>query len=179
MTASQLINFSVVSFTYTRFRKACMAQGISRESLPYRSRGQPYVAYIAAVCTGVMAFVGGYEVFLPGNWDIPTFFFSYTMIGVFPILYFGWKIIHRTEVRKPEDVDLVTGLAEVEEYTRNYVHVPSKYVSRFPVSCFHIKLLIFCVGIPLGGFSILFLASMLDSLSKFHVVYAVIIHELA
>ncbi|PLB33996.1 putative general amino acid permease (Agp2) [Aspergillus candidus] len=126
VTASQLINFSVVSFTYTRFRKACMAQGISRESLPYRSRGQPYVAYIAAVCTGVMAFVGGYEVFLPGNWDIPTFFFSYTMIGVFPILYFGWKIIHRTEVRKPEDVDLVTGLAEVEEYTRNYVHVPSK-----------------------------------------------------
>lgn len=46
-----------------------------------------------------MAFVGGYSVFLPGNWSIPSFLFSYTMIGVYPILFIAWKIIHRTEVR--------------------------------------------------------------------------------
>jgi amino acid transporter len=80
------------------------------------------------VATAVMTFVGGYEVFLPGNWDVPTFLFSYTMIGVFPVLYFGWKFLHRTEVRKPEEVDLVTGLEEIEEYTRNYVPEPARYV---------------------------------------------------
>lgn len=71
-----------------------------------------------------MAFVGGYEVFLPGKWDVATFFFSYTMIGVFPIVYIGWKLVHRTKVRKPEEVDLVSGVAEIEDYTRNYVSSP-------------------------------------------------------
>lgn len=75
-----------------------------------------------------MAFVGGYEVFLPGNWDVPTFLFSYTMIGVFPVLYFGWKLLHRTHVRKADEIDLVTGVDEVEEYTRNYVPQPARYV---------------------------------------------------
>ncbi|KAI9376504.1 amino acid permease/ SLC12A domain-containing protein [Aspergillus egyptiacus] len=128
MTASQLINYSVVTFTYTRFRKAILAQGFPRESLPYKSLGQPYVAYTALVATTVMAFVGGYEVFLPGNWDVPTFLFSYTMIGVFPVLYFGWKILHRTKMRKPEEVDLVTGVEEIEEYTKNYVPQPASNI---------------------------------------------------
>ncbi|KKK17874.1 hypothetical protein ARAM_005155 [Aspergillus rambellii] len=132
VTASQLINFSVITFTYTRFRKALMAQGVSRETLPYQSLGQPYIAYIALVATTVMAFVGGYEVFLPGNWDVPTFFFSYTMIGVFPVLYFGWKFIHRTEFRKPEDIDVTSGVEEIEDYTRNYSPEPaSNPFSRF------------------------------------------------
>jgi amino acid transporter len=73
-----------------------------------------------------MAFVGGYTVFLPGKWSIPTFLFSYTMIGLFPVLYFGWKIFHRTKFLKPEEVDLVSGLAEIEEYTRDFTPVPPK-----------------------------------------------------
>ncbi|GKZ29440.1 hypothetical protein AbraIFM66950_004848 [Aspergillus brasiliensis] len=128
VTASQLINFSVITFTYTRFRKALMAQGVPRTSLPYQSRGQPYVAYIALVSTFIMTFVGGYTVFLPGNWDIPTFFFSYTMIGVFPVIYVGWKLWHRTKFLDPTEVDIVTGVEEVEVYTRNYVEEPSSNV---------------------------------------------------
>lgn len=116
----------MVTFTYTRFRKALITQGIPRHTLPYQSLGQPYVAYIALACTSVMAFVGGYEVFLPGNWDVPTFFFSYTMIGVFPILYFSWKLWHRTEIKTPETIDLVTGVYEIESYTRNFIPVPSR-----------------------------------------------------
>jgi amino acid permease len=45
-----------------------------------------------------MAFVEGYTVFLPGFWDIPTFFFSYTMIGIMPLLFLYWKIVHRSQV---------------------------------------------------------------------------------
>lgn len=45
-----------------------------------------------------MAFVGGYTVFVDDNWDVPTFLFSYTMIGVLPLLFVGWKLIHRTKV---------------------------------------------------------------------------------
>ncbi|KAJ5570815.1 Amino acid/polyamine transporter I, partial [Penicillium sp. DV-2018c] len=128
VTASQLINFSVVTFTFIRFKKAVEAQGIDRRTLPYRSWFQPYIAYIACTCTTVMAFVGGYTVFLPGNWSVPTFLFSYTMIFVFPVLYFGWKIVHKTKFLKPEEVDLVTGVPEVEEYTRDFVDTPPKNI---------------------------------------------------
>lgn len=77
VTASQLINFSSMCFTYIRFHKALEAQGVSRDSLPYKGPlPQPYSAWFALVGTFIMTFVGGYTVFLPGNWDLPTFFFS-------------------------------------------------------------------------------------------------------
>ncbi|KAL2256839.1 hypothetical protein VTK26DRAFT_1044 [Humicola hyalothermophila] len=76
VTASQLINFSVTAATYLCFHRALKAQGIDRASLPYRGWLQPYAAWYALAGCSIMAFVGGYTVFLPGNWDIPTFFFS-------------------------------------------------------------------------------------------------------
>ena len=75
-----------------------------------------------------MTFVGGYAVFLPGRWSVPTFLFSYTMIGVFPVVFVVWKLLKRTKFLKPEEVDLRQGVEEIEEYTRDYVPIPSKYV---------------------------------------------------
>ena len=54
VTASQLINFSVMSYTYIRFRKACEAQGISRDSLPHKGWLQPFSAYYALCGTFVV-----------------------------------------------------------------------------------------------------------------------------
>lgn len=73
-----------------------------------------------------MTFVGGYTVFLPGQWDIPTFLFSYTMIGVFPLLFIVWKLLKKTRWMRPEDVDLNKDIEEIEEYQRNYVPTPPK-----------------------------------------------------
>ena len=73
-----------------------------------------------------MTFVGGYTVFLPGKWDVPTFLFSYTMIGVFPVLFVGWKMFKKTKWMKPEEVDLRRDVDEIEEYTRDYVASPPK-----------------------------------------------------
>jgi amino acid transporter len=126
VTASQLINYAVISFTFIRFKKALEKQGISRDSLPYKGRFQPYLAWYALTGTFTMAFVGGYTVFLPGNWSIATFFFSYTMIGVFPVLFIGWKLIRKTKFKKPEEVDLKQDVAEIEEYTRNFVPIPPR-----------------------------------------------------
>ena len=81
-----------------------------------------------------MTFVGGYTVFLPGSWDVATFLFSYTMIGVFPILFVGWKLLKRTKWLKPEEVDLMKDVEEIEEYTRDYVPSPPKYAEFLPVT---------------------------------------------
>ncbi|KAF5620105.1 carnitine transporter [Fusarium sp. NRRL 52700] len=124
VTASQLINFSVICLTYICFYRATKAQGFDRSTLPYRAWFMPYAAYIALVACFVMVFVGGYTVFLPGMWDIPSFLFSYTSVGLFPLFYVGWKITHKTKIIKPTEVDLRHNLAPIEEYERNYVPKP-------------------------------------------------------
>ncbi len=51
---------------------------------------------------------------------------SYTMIGVFPILYVGWKFFKRTKFLAPDEVDLFQGVDEIEEYQRSYVPTPAR-----------------------------------------------------
>lgn len=48
------------------------------------------------------------------------------MIGLFPVLYIGWKVIKKTKFRKPGEVDLYKDVEEIEEYTRNFVAVPPR-----------------------------------------------------
>jgi len=98
VTASQLINFCVITFTSTRFKKACDAQGLSRDSLPYKGPGQPYVALIILSCCLLLALIVGWEVFLNGGWTVSDFLFDYMMVGVFPVLFVGWKVIKKTKV---------------------------------------------------------------------------------
>ncbi|KAL7810645.1 amino acid permease/ SLC12A domain-containing protein [Trichoderma gracile] len=128
VTASQLINFCAVCVSYLCFHRALKAQGISRDSLPYKAWFMPYAAWYALVWTFVMAFVGGYTVFLPlpGYWNVADFLFSYAMIFVYPVLYFGYKFVRKTKIRKPEEVDLVKDVAEIEEYQNNYIPTPPR-----------------------------------------------------
>lgn len=63
-----------------------------------------------------MTFLEGYTVFLRGQWDVPTFLFSYMMVGVFPVLFVGWKVLKKSQWRRPEEVDLLTNKAEVDAY---------------------------------------------------------------
>jgi yeast amino acid transporter len=76
ITASQLINYCVCCVTYLCFYRAVKAQGVDRRSLPYVGRIQPFAAWYAFLATFVMAFMGGYTVFLPGNWSLSSFLFS-------------------------------------------------------------------------------------------------------
>lgn len=87
VTASQLINFAVVCVTYLCFRRACAAQGIRRDALPYRAWLMPYAAYYALAWTTIMALVGGYTVFLPGKWNLPDFLFS--CVESCPLFFFS------------------------------------------------------------------------------------------
>ncbi|KAM7198143.1 amino acid permease [Rhypophila sp. PSN 637] len=124
VTASQLINYSIICVTYLRFYSALKAQGIDRKTLPYRGWFQPFAGWFGLAGCFVMTFVGGYTVFLPGNWDVPTFLFSYTMIFITPVLYIGWKLLKRTKILRADEIDLLKDLDTIEEYQRTYV--PSK-----------------------------------------------------
>ncbi|KAJ8689211.1 general amino acid permease agp2 [Pleurotus ostreatus] len=97
-TASQLLNYMIISYMYIHFHQALKEQNIPRESLPKRSFWQPFCAWYAFIGTLTVALISGYEVFLPGRWDVATFFFSYTMISVLPILYVFWKVTRHTRI---------------------------------------------------------------------------------
>ncbi|KAK3491602.1 putative carnitine transport protein [Neurospora crassa] len=126
MTASQLINYSVTCTSYLRWYAALKAQGVSRDKLPYKGLFQPYAGWYGLCGCFVMTFVGGYTVFLPGQWSVATFLFSYTMIGVCPVLFVVWKISKKTKFHKAEEIDLHKNLDEVEEYQANYVPTPAR-----------------------------------------------------
>lgn len=58
--SAQLVNWCVMSGSWIRWNAGLKAQGISRDSLPVRSRFQPYAAYYAFVSAIVVLFMQGY-----------------------------------------------------------------------------------------------------------------------
>ena len=42
-------------------------------------------------------------------------------VFIFPVLFIGWKLIKKTKWIKSHEADLVSDLAEIEEYTANFV----------------------------------------------------------
>ncbi|OWB76969.1 hypothetical protein B5S32_g1126 [[Candida] boidinii] len=118
VTASQMLNFTFIVITYLFFRRAFNVQVGDRSKLPFKSWGQPYISYYALFMTFSMLWVQGYTVFLPGNWSVESFLFSYLMIFIDIGLYIFWKVYKRTPFVKPEDADITTGLAEVEAHER-------------------------------------------------------------
>ncbi|KAF7375335.1 General amino acid permease AGP2 [Mycena sanguinolenta] len=120
-TASAMANYAMIAFTYIRFHAALKAQGIPRESLPYRSSWQPFCGYYAFIASFTMMFLSGYVVFVPGQWDTTTFIFSYALIGLLPVIFIGWKIARRTQWRNLREVDFFREeRAEVDAYETKF-----------------------------------------------------------
>lgn len=61
------------------------------------------------------------------RWEVADLY-RYTMLAVFPALYIGYKVIHKTKILKPEEIDLVKDLDTIEDYERNYIPQPPAYV---------------------------------------------------
>lgn len=106
ITAAQIIDYIVICITYIFFFQACRVQGMDRKSLPYYGYGQPYCSWVGLIFMTAVVCTYGYSVFLPGKWDMKSFFTYYTMVIVAPVLYFGWKIFKHTSIIKAEDADL-------------------------------------------------------------------------
>jgi len=51
----------------------------------------------------------------------------YTTVAAFPILYIGWKTVHKTSIMPSDKVDLQQDLDEIEEYCQNYISAPPRY----------------------------------------------------
>ncbi|EED16247.1 amino acid permease, putative [Talaromyces stipitatus ATCC 10500] len=114
-TVAGLIAWATLSFCYIRFHAAMKAQGVSRDTLPWKSPFQPYTAWVGFVGSTIITLVAGFPVFLKGNWDTSSFFASYIGIPIFIVPIFVWKFVHRTKFARATTIDLYSGrLAEGE-----------------------------------------------------------------
>ncbi len=77
---------------------------------------QPYVNIFGLIFVTIIVFVQGYSVFLPGAWDVGTFFTYYTMILVCILLFAFWKVFKKTKFVRPEDADLVWEKPAIDAY---------------------------------------------------------------
>lgn len=120
ITSCQLINFTILCVVYVFFFRAMKAQGMDRAALPFRGWFQPWLAIIGGVSAFVMTFVGTYTMFLPGEWSVLSFLFLYLMIFIDIAIFVVYKVLFRTKWKAAADVDLVTGLKEVEQHEERY-----------------------------------------------------------
>lgn len=63
-----------------------------------------------------MVCIQGYFVFLPGYWDVGTFFTYYTMIFACILFFVGWKVVKRTKFVPAATCDLVWDKPVIDAY---------------------------------------------------------------
>jgi amino acid transporter len=121
-TTAGFFSWFSMNLTYIFFRRGMIAQGYDLTKNAYHSRFQPYIAYWGVFWTILFILVNGYAVF----WDFNAtdFITAYINIAIFAALYFGYKIIMRTKIWKPMEMDFVTGIPTVEE--TELPHIPPK-----------------------------------------------------
>ncbi|KAJ6024119.1 hypothetical protein N7540_004916 [Penicillium herquei] len=128
VTCCQLINYGFTAFTYRHFYSALKRQGISRDTLPYKGKFQPYTSYLAMGGTAFMVLAGGYDIFLNGGWSVMWFFLDYGMIGFFAVAFIGWKLAFRTKYVTPGTADLSLGGLKEEIDTYEAIHATNSEI---------------------------------------------------
>ncbi|KAL4864019.1 hypothetical protein BDV12DRAFT_206043 [Aspergillus spectabilis] len=113
-TAAGIIDYIVMCVTYLWFHRACKAQGFDRSTLPYRGYFQPWCAYIGLAWMMVIVTCYGYASFKP--WDVTSFFTHYTMLIVAAVTFTGWKLLKRTRLLRPHELDLHWEAPQVTAY---------------------------------------------------------------
>lgn len=98
--------------TFVFWYQAYKAQGLSRDTLPYKLPFGLYRAY-AAIFLGclVMLFLG-WDSFVP--WDTQSFITPYFGVPFALIVFFSYKHVKGTERVRPSQADLYSGKTEID-----------------------------------------------------------------
>ncbi|KAL3418543.1 amino acid permease [Phlyctema vagabunda] len=112
-TIGFVVSYTCFLITYIGWFNALRAQGISRDTLPFKAPFMPYAAYFGVGTGCVVVLFAGFNTFKP--FDTQGFVTSYFGVVFAIIMFTFWKFYKKTEFVKPENADLFTGKAEVDE----------------------------------------------------------------
>jgi amino acid transporter len=108
-----LTTWASTCLSHLYFMRALKAQGISRSSLPYVSRFQPYTAVYGLFFNVLIMLTQGFSVFI--NWNVSDFFAAYISLILFVVLWGGHKLWYRTPAVDPATADLARGRYDLHE----------------------------------------------------------------
>ncbi|KAG5646639.1 hypothetical protein DXG03_002629 [Asterophora parasitica] len=126
-----------IAYCHLRFMKALEVQGMSRDDLPYKAPFQPWGSWFALFATALITLFKGFDTFIP--FKVDTFITSVTCsscvavshplpvsrsyigIPIFFVLWLGYRIIYKTKQITYKEIDLVTGLREIDEEEERYL----------------------------------------------------------
>ena len=100
------MDYIFICITYLRFYAGCKAQGLDRRSLPYYGYFQPYCAWVGLIWMTLICLTYGYSSFR-NTFQGTTFVYYYILEFIIPVLFVGWKLIHKTKFVKAHEMDLV------------------------------------------------------------------------
>ncbi|USK74751.1 amino acid permease [Peribacillus frigoritolerans] len=95
-----------IAIAHYRFRKAYAAQGLDLNALPFRAKGFPFGPIFALVLCIIIIIGQGYQAFSSDGIDWNSMFVSYIGLILFFVLWFGYKIKHKTKIIPLEECDL-------------------------------------------------------------------------
>lgn len=130
VTIANLFTWVVICIASIRFTSALKAQGVDRNTLPFKAFGNPYSAWIGLIFFSIIILFNGFAVFTKGRWLIDDFIIAYIGIPIFFGFFFFWKFFKRTKWLKSTEVDLFSGKAAIDaEYWPE--QIPKNFVQKF------------------------------------------------
>ncbi|KIV98179.1 hypothetical protein PV10_01858 [Exophiala mesophila] len=128
-TISTLFTWVSICIAYVRFHHALKAQGIDRNTLPFKSPFQPYLAYVSGIFFALIIFFNGFDS-IAGGWDWQAFITDYIGIPIYFALYLFWRVLKRTHFVKSSEADLFTGKAALDAVVWPE-RIPRNIIERF------------------------------------------------
>ncbi|KAH8104113.1 general amino acid permease 1 [Cristinia sonorae] len=116
-----------VNLTYLFFYRGFRAQGFDRKKLSYYSFLQPGLAIWGFFWSTIIILINGFPVFW--HFNASDFLVAYINLPLFFALWIVWKVVKRTSVWKPMEMDFVTGIPSIEE-TENPPTPPTTFLGK-------------------------------------------------
>lgn len=117
-SASTSIIWFGLNLSFLRFFYALKKRNgfLSRDdqAYPFKSPLQPYLAFYGLVGCLMFVIFMGFTNFIPGFWDIRSFFSAYGGLMIFCICYVGYKIIGTSKIQRLDHLDMDTGRREID-----------------------------------------------------------------
>lgn len=113
VTVFGILNWMNILIAYLSYYRAVTVQNVSRDQIPFRMWGQPYIAYFAIFFIMVITFFNGYNAFIP-KFEYKSFITSYIGIAAYLVMIVFWKFYHKTKRVTPQNA-ILFNYTEVEK----------------------------------------------------------------
>lgn len=117
---SSILTWGSICLSHIRFRKAWRLQGHSLDELAFRSQAGVVGSWIGLICNLLILAAQCWTGFAPVGWEkntpshnVMNFFQAFLTVPIVLIFYGVYKIWNRTPFMKARDMDLLTGMREL------------------------------------------------------------------